>query len=134
MYFSSGQISRSLKPGHLLNGIICMITDFLNTSGLCINSSNFISLHRQAQVAELVDASVSKTDGRESVPVRSRPRVQLKSLRIKFAGFLLKLRIWSYRIIFRKFTSFSVSMRQCPRGRSFFVKPANITLSSFMTS
>ena len=36
------------------------------------------SKKHQAQVAELVDASVSKTDEVTLVPVRSRPRVQQK--------------------------------------------------------
>lgn len=40
----------------------------------------------------------------------------------------------SYPNIFKKSTSFSVKKRNLARGKSFLVKPANATLSNFMTS
>ena len=43
----------------------------------------------QARVAELVDASVSKTDERKFVPVRFRPRVQKASHLRGFPRFVV---------------------------------------------
>ena len=44
-----------------------------------------------AQVAELVDASVSKTDEVTLVPVRSRPRVHEKSLTLVRDFFIVSV-------------------------------------------
>ena len=41
---------------------------------ICLSLLPFVK-YRYARVAELVDASVSKTDERKFVPVRFRPRV-----------------------------------------------------------
>ncbi len=54
----------------------------------------------KARVAELVDASVSKTDEVTLVPVRCRPRVQKKSMRISHAFFIITMCILIYLIGF----------------------------------
>lgn len=51
-------------------------------SGLVNINKKCIFASSKAQVAELVDAPVSKTGEVTLVPVRSRPRVLLKTLKI----------------------------------------------------
>ena len=56
-----------------------------------------------ARVAELVDASVSKTDNRKVVPVRFRSWVLLCSLSLKFECVLFKLHTPNFKLKLKLF-------------------------------
>ena len=76
-------------------------------------------------MAELVDASVSKTDVREYVPVRSRPRVQKSSdfFRTLFFIFSTSLYIYVFVASYNQFTMAAIIGRNYEQEElSSFVK------------
>ena len=66
---------------YLLADFLFKIFNFYYPFNFCLNQNYFLYSHPKvlvfiARVAELVDALVSNTSGSDTVPVRSRPRVQ----------------------------------------------------------